>query len=310
MDDTKNSYWRDAISAITTLGAGLKITLSNFFDSAKGATNKSISDTKYYDSQYGIAAVQYPKESIPIPDNGRYRLHNEINDCIVCDKCAKICPVDCIEIEPIKALAVYGTTSDGTSKRIYPARFDIDMGKCCYCGLCTTVCPTECLTMTKVYDFSEFDVENHKYAFSVMTSEEIEEKKNLILAAENEKNKVSNSDSSSSEGGDQIKSSGPPRPKMGDKPVMGGKAKVVVRPKPTMGGASKGKPVMKPKISTGEASEDGQEKKKVAKPVFKVKPKIAKDDTPQEKDETKEVPSKPAMKFKPKIKPVIKKKDE
>ena len=90
----------------------------------------------------------------PIPDVGRYRLHNEIDDCIVCDKCAKICPVDCIDIEPIKATEEIGKTSDGTPKRIYAAKFDIDMGKCCFCGLCTTVCPTECLTMTKVYDFS------------------------------------------------------------------------------------------------------------------------------------------------------------
>lgn len=121
--------------------------------------------------------LQYPHESFPIPDNGRYKLHNEIDDCIVCDKCAKICPVDCIEIEPIKAVDTFGHTSDGTPKRIHAAKFDIDMGKCCFCGLCTTVCPTECLTMTKSFDFSEYDVADHNYSFATMTPLEILQKK-------------------------------------------------------------------------------------------------------------------------------------
>jgi NADH-quinone oxidoreductase subunit I len=124
----------------------------------------------------------------PIPDNGRYRLHNEIDDCIVCDKCAKICPVDCITIEPIKAAEEIGKTSDGTPKRIYAAKFDIDMGKCCFCGLCTTVCPTECLTMTKVFDFSVTDMSEHNFAFAEMSEAEIAEKK--MIAEERQKAKT------------------------------------------------------------------------------------------------------------------------
>ncbi|NJM93637.1 MAG: 4Fe-4S binding protein, partial [Cytophagales bacterium] len=121
----------------------------------------------------GIVTLGYPYEALPVPDHGRYRLHNEMDDCIVCDKCAKICPVDCIEIEPIKATEELGQTADGTTKRLYAAKFDIDMAKCCFCGLCTTVCPTECLTMTKAYDFSEYEVKNHTYAFAEMTPLEI-----------------------------------------------------------------------------------------------------------------------------------------
>lgn len=115
---------------------------------------------------------------MPVPDTGRYRLHNEIDDCIVCDKCAKICPVDCITIEPIRAVEEIGKTSDGTPKRIYAATFDINMGQCCFCGLCTTVCPTECLTMTKVYDFSVTDIREHTFAFAEMTPDEINDKRN------------------------------------------------------------------------------------------------------------------------------------
>lgn len=139
-----------------------------------------INHSDYFNNRQGIATIQYPHEILPVPDTGRYRLHNEIDDCIVCDKCVKVCPVNCITIEPIKATEEIGKTSDGTSKRIYAATFDIDMGKCCFCGLCTTVCPTECLTMTKVYDFSAFDIREHNYSFAEMTVEEIAEKKRLL----------------------------------------------------------------------------------------------------------------------------------
>jgi len=137
-------------------------------------------EEEYFSQTEGISTIQYPHEMIAVPDNGRYRLHNEIDDCIVCDKCAKICPVDCIEIEPIRATEEIGKTSDGTPKRIYAARFDIDMGKCCFCGLCTTVCPTECLTMTKVFDFSVTDIREHTYAFAEMSPSEITEKKSIF----------------------------------------------------------------------------------------------------------------------------------
>lgn len=137
----------------------------------------SIQDSDYFLRQEGIATVQYPHVQLPVPDVGRYQLHNEIDDCIVCDKCAKICPVDCINIEPIKSPEEIGKTSDGTTKRIYAAKFDIDMGKCCFCGLCTTVCPTECLTMTRTYDFSVFDISKHNFSFAEMSMSEIEEKK-------------------------------------------------------------------------------------------------------------------------------------
>ncbi|MDB5273146.1 MAG: hyfH [Chitinophagaceae bacterium] len=132
----------------------------------------SIDDTSYFHQKDGVVTTLYPYESIPVPDNGRYRLHNEMEDCIVCDLCAKICPVDCIAIDPIKSTVEIGKTSDGSTRRIYAATFDIDMAKCCYCGLCTTVCPTESLTMTKAYDYSEFDIRNMVYHFADLSPEE------------------------------------------------------------------------------------------------------------------------------------------
>lgn len=185
--NNRQSYWKKISSTVASLLAGLKITFKHFKGATKSQAHLSIDNPQYFKERQGIATIQYPHEILPVPDTGRYRLHNEIDDCIVCDKCAKICPVNCITIEPIRATEEIGKTSDGTSKRIYAATFDIDMGKCCFCGLCTTVCPTECLTMTKVYDFSVFDIREHNYAFSEMTPVEITEKKTLF--EEYQKNK-------------------------------------------------------------------------------------------------------------------------
>src|SRR5690348_9053753 len=169
MRTSPSTYWSDITDAVSSLVAGVKITLRHLINARHSRRPLAIYDPGYFKEPDGIATIQYPHEILPVPVTGRYRLHNEIDDCIVCDKCAKICPVNCITIEPIRATEEIGKTSDGTPKRIYAAQFDIDMGKCCFCGLCTTVCPTECLTMTKTYDFSVFDIRQHNFEFADMT---------------------------------------------------------------------------------------------------------------------------------------------
>lgn len=176
----KPSYFGNIIPSIRSLADGLRLTFDHIRNARKKRKITPIMHDDYFSQVDGIATIQYPHEMIPVPDNGRYRLHNEIDDCIVCDKCAKICPVNCIDIEPVRATEEIGKTSDGTSKRIYAARFDIDMAKCCFCGLCTTVCPTECLTMTKVFDFSVTDIREHTFAFAEMSEAEIAEKKKQL----------------------------------------------------------------------------------------------------------------------------------
>lgn len=155
----------------------MSLSIRYFFEARKKRKKEWVGEDNYFHKAEGTFTVQYPKESIPVPDIGRYQLHNEIEDCIVCDKCAKICPVDCIDIEPVRSPEVFGQTSDGTPLRIHAAKFDIDMAKCCFCGLCTVVCPTECLTMTKEFDFSTTNILDHNFSFSKMSEKEIAEKK-------------------------------------------------------------------------------------------------------------------------------------
>lgn len=171
------TYFKNISYAFTTTWKGLALTIRYFFSARKKRKKEWVADDAYFKKADGTFTVQYPYEEIPVPDHGRYKLHNEIDDCIVCDKCAKVCPVNCIDIEPIRATDTYGHTSDGTPLRIYAAKFDIDMSKCCFCGLCTVVCPTECLTMTSDYDYSTTDILDHNFSFSEMTAKEIEEKR-------------------------------------------------------------------------------------------------------------------------------------
>jgi len=179
---TSNKYNNSFVSVVSALVRGMGLTLRHFFKAGKRREATYVSDKDYFgqNQSQGLVTLTYPYESLPVPEVGRYRLHNEIDDCIVCDLCAKICPVNCIEIDAIKATEDIGLTSDGTKKRLYAATFNIDLAKCCYCGLCTTVCPTDCLTMTKVYDFPETDVKNMIYHFTDLSPEQAQEKREKL----------------------------------------------------------------------------------------------------------------------------------
>ncbi len=165
----------------------MMLTLKHLFRGTS-TVRRGIQDKEYFSERTDVSStVRYPHVKLPMPDNSRNQLHVEIDDCIVCDLCAKICPVDCIDIISIKATEEIGKTSDGSSKRLYAAKFDIDMAKCMFCGLCTIVCPTECIIMTDEYDVSLNSVEAMNYHFSTMSEEEAEQKRQELAIAETQK---------------------------------------------------------------------------------------------------------------------------
>jgi len=85
--------------------------------------------------------LQYPEEREVLPDCER-GLHNfEIDRCIACDQCVKICPVDCIALE-----------AEGKGKFARMTKYEIDYTKCIFCALCTEPCPTECIHMGPTFD--------------------------------------------------------------------------------------------------------------------------------------------------------------
>jgi NADH-quinone oxidoreductase subunit I len=168
---------KEALSGFKTAFKGLSLTFKHILGARKSKKVKGIKEPDYFEQQNGIVTVQYPHQKLPVPEVGRYQLHVVMDDCIVCDLCAKICPVNCIDIEAIKATDVIGKTSDGSVKRLYAPKFDIDMAKCMYCGLCTTVCPTECIVMTPEYDKSVTHISDLNYKFATMTTEEADQKR-------------------------------------------------------------------------------------------------------------------------------------
>ena len=184
-----SEYFGNIKTGAVTIASGLGITLKHFFNAIHRKGDAGLDDVDYFRQVDGLCTLQYPREVIPTPLNGRYRLYNDIEDCIGCGQCVRACPIACISMETIKVaaddLAVCGKTSDGQQKKFWIPVFDIDVAKCMTCGICTTVCPTECLRHTPVSDFSEFDRSNFIYHFGNLSRLEAEAKrrKNAELQA-------------------------------------------------------------------------------------------------------------------------------
>lgn len=170
-------------AAVTTLITGMMITWKHMLNIRKGNVT-----------------LQYPEERWPRPERDigfeqeeynviRSRLHVDMDDCIGCLKCERVCPVDCIKIETHKVekgtdipdVGHTGVTSNDTKKALLVTRFDIDMSECCYCNLCVYPCPEECIYMTGGpnshkhsidYEFSQYDRNDMVYRFAKETTDE------------------------------------------------------------------------------------------------------------------------------------------
>ena len=190
-------YFGNIWDSITTILTGMGITWSHMWNIRRDNVT-----------------LQYPEERWPRPDRNigfeqkdynviRSRLHVDIDDCIGCLKCERVCPVDCIKIETVKVekgtdildIKHTGITSKGTKKALLLQRFDIDMTECCYCNLCVYPCPEECIYMTGGpnshkhpidYEFSQYDRGDMIYRFAKDVSNEQVEK---ITGDKNEKSK-------------------------------------------------------------------------------------------------------------------------
>ncbi len=89
--------------------------------------------------------VEFPDERESLPDNYRGMLRLDMKTCISCTACAKICPNSTIDMVDVE-------TERGAKKMP-----QINIERCLFCGLCEEICPPRCLTLTRNYDFEEYD---------------------------------------------------------------------------------------------------------------------------------------------------------
>lgn len=75
----------------------------------------------------------YPaKKRKPFP-KARGKVQNQIQDCILCSKCARSCPSQAIKVDKKTGL------------------WELDPMCCVYCGVCVSVCPTGCLNQANIH---------------------------------------------------------------------------------------------------------------------------------------------------------------
>ena len=128
-----SEYFGNIKTGAVTIASGMGITLKHFFNAIHRKGDAGVDDVDYFRQVDGLCTLQYPREVIPTPKNGRYRLYNNIEDCIGCGQCVRACPIACISMETIKVatddLALCGKTSDGQQKKFWIPVFDIDVAK-------------------------------------------------------------------------------------------------------------------------------------------------------------------------------------
>lgn len=91
------------------------------------------------------ATLEFPERRESLDDTERYMLRLDMDTCISCSSCERICPNKTIKM-------VDTPSGKGTVKMP-----QVGIDRCLFCGFCEEVCPTKCLTLTKGYDFEVYD---------------------------------------------------------------------------------------------------------------------------------------------------------
>lgn len=150
-------YFADIWAGISTTVLGMKLTISYFFSPT--------------------FTMRYPEVRPVIPPGHRGVHQYDESLCTCCRLCAKVCPVDCIEIETL-----------GRGRDAIALSFDVDYGKCLFCDLCVEACPANGLKLGPRYNLADGSREGCVLHFArPKTEAEIEELKVKIAQKEAER---------------------------------------------------------------------------------------------------------------------------
>jgi NADH-quinone oxidoreductase subunit I len=114
-----------------------------------------------YNLTHKPATRKYPFEKREPFEGTRGHIENDIEKCILCGICQRVCPSNCIEVD----------RKNGTWK--------FEPFACIVCGACVDACPTKSLVMLKEYR----PISHEKYVIvqkkEMKTSSEKEEKEGI-----------------------------------------------------------------------------------------------------------------------------------
>ncbi len=105
-----------------------------------------------------IVTIQYgsrrhaPKDRY-IPDRHRGVHYLETEKCIMCNICARACPVDCIAMDGSRDGAV---ADSWEASKVWLTSFTLDFNKCIFCNLCCEPCPKDCIHMGQEFDLAAY----------------------------------------------------------------------------------------------------------------------------------------------------------
>jgi len=123
--------------------------------------------------------VRVPYKKKEPSENYRGFHINDIEKCIGCGNCARICPPNAIEMVPMTEYPKYKDMKVEEGKRIKKIP-KIDYGRCCFCALCVDVCPSFSLKLSR----ERIQVETDKENFVFIANDDVPYKENLGYVAD------------------------------------------------------------------------------------------------------------------------------